>query len=491
MLEEDEKYFEGKRFRRMLQRYEEAMQQRGTLYMEADELTDIAEYYAMNNRMDEANKAIQLARSLHPESVDPQVFLSRQQMFLGNMDKAYELANSISDQEDREVFFLRAELLLNEEKKAEAKAYLMNIYQTLSKEDEPDYFLFDSAALLYDYSAWQETMDLLDILRSQYAPMGKAQRLHICTLLELGRYKEVVREAETYLEEHPYEVAIWVIKGEAEANLDKLEAAREAADFALAIEPKNPRALVLAGNSSFHLGLHAEAQEFFETYLKDYPDEGSARFLNSLCLSAMCKYSEALEELKRIDMQSPTVEEMTEGILLHRAMTEAQLGNLDEALAWQAHYEAVRKMNDKNLSMLRGFIFLYCGQTKRAMELLREGLSDQPPLEMAFDAPIQLLERNLVEEAIELLLYMDELYAKDKERERIAPMLAHCYYQKGDKPAFLRTFLRALQHEPELTANVFRIDLPHTNDPQELFRSACMQLMELDNNPKPDEPNKA
>lgn len=486
MLEEDEKYFNGKRFHRLLQRYEEAMQQRGSLYMEAEELTDIAEYYAMKGRMDEAGEAIQLALSLHPDSVDPQVFLARQQMFLGNMAKAYELADSIPDQEDREVFFLRAELYLNEEHYIEAKNYLLDLYYTLSQDDEPDFFLYDSAALLYDYSAWEQTMELLDILQEKHAPMEKAKRLRINTLLEMMRYEEAIDEADAFLEAHPYDVTIWVVKGEAASAMERQEEAREAADFALAIEPRNPRALVLAGNTCFHVGLHAEAHEFFETYLKDYPDEGSARFLNSLCLSALGQYAEALEELKRIDMTSPSVAEMQEGILLHRAMTESQLGNLEDALAWEVNYEARRNQYDKNVSMLRGFIFLNCGKKERAMKLLREGLNEVPPLDVAFDAPIQLLEHDMVEEAIEMLLLMDKLYAKDKERERIAPMLAHCYYQKGDKPAFLRTFLRALQHEPELTANVFRINLPHTNDPQELLRSACMQLMDLDNN-KPEQ----
>lgn len=477
MLEEDEKYFESKRFKNLLRRYETAMQQSGTVYMESDELTDVAEYYAMSGRMDEANQVIELALALHPGSVDPQVFLSRQQMFLGNIAKAYELADAIPDQEDREVLFLRAELLLSDEKKAEAHAYLMDLYHTLCADDEPDYFLYDAAALLYDYNAWQETLDVLNLLRQQYAPMPKAERLYIYTLMETMHYPEVAHTAEAYLDNHPYDTAVWVLKGEAEAAMEHLEAAREAADYALAIEPENPRALVLAGNCCFHLGLHEEAQGFFQTYLSKYPEEDSALYLSSLCLSALEKHQEALEQLKKINMASPTVEEMREGILLHRAMTEAQLGNLQEALSFENLYELEATHMEKNGDMLRGFIYLYCGQVAQAVQLLRSGLTADIPLEVAFDAPIQLLERNLVEEAIELLLLMDELYATDAERERIAPMLAHCYYQKGDQPAFLHTFLRALQHEPELTAKVFHLQLPRTADAQELFRSACLQLM--------------
>ena len=48
--EEDERYFQGKEFRDALARYENALRQGQSVYMEADELTDIAEYYMTRER---------------------------------------------------------------------------------------------------------------------------------------------------------------------------------------------------------------------------------------------------------------------------------------------------------------------------------------------------------------------------------------------------------------------------------------------------------
>lgn len=476
MLEEDEKYFHSKRFKRLLQRYETAMADTGSIYLEPDELTDIAEFYAMEDRMEQANKAIDLALALHPGSVDPQVFLARQQMFLDNMDEAYRICEAIADKDDREVLFLRAELLLHDGDVEGAQRFLMDIYQTLSKGDEPDLFLYDSAALLYDYGAWQQTVDMIETLRQQYDASQSAEKLYICSLLELGRTNDVVREAEEFLNKYPYDVAIWVAKGEAYAALDNLPMGLESAEFALAIEPENPHAQVLSGNCNFHLGNYEQALDIFTQYLSRYPDEASAHYLCALSLSALGRYAESLEETQRIDMTSPTLETMRDGIYLHRALTHAKLGHLDEALRDEALFEAEQDEPHTNHDLQKGYIYLYCNKMDEAMNYLRSGLMSLPPLQTAFDAPIQCIESEHVDEAIELLLLMDQLYANDKERERIAPMLAHCYYQVGNRPAFLHTFLRALQHEPELTADVFRIELPHTNDTEELLRSALMQI---------------
>lgn len=487
MLEEDERYFESKRFKRLLGRYEEAMKQTGNIYLEPDELTDIAEYYAMQDRMDEANEAIDLALALHPGSVDPQVFLARQQMFFGNNDEAHRLCEAIDEQDDREVLFLRAELMLNEGKFDDAYRFLENTYRHLPDEEEPDMFLYDSAALLFDYAAWDETLRMLDTLRSNFPQMVKAERLYIRTIAETGNHQLTIQLADEFLDKNPYDIDMWTIKGEAYAELNDLEQANEAADYALAINPEDPRAQVLSGNCHFHLGNYQEALDVFAQYLRNYPQEASAHYLSSLCLAALKQYQEAADEIELVDMTSPSITSMRDGIYLHRAHTEAHLGHIDNALHFLSLLEETATTTDIDFEMHRGYLYLYCNDIDNAMLHMRTALLAMPPIQLAFDAPLQCIETNHLSEAIQLLNLMDQIYEHDEERERIAPMLAHCYYQTGNRMAFLTTFQRAIMNEPELTADVFRIELPHTNDKQELYRSACIQVMA--SNPKPPSDN--
>lgn len=69
-MEESNKYYQSRHFLRLLHRYEKAISEGQTPYMEADELTDIAEYYMTGKQDAKANRAIQAAIDMHPDSVD-------------------------------------------------------------------------------------------------------------------------------------------------------------------------------------------------------------------------------------------------------------------------------------------------------------------------------------------------------------------------------------------------------------------------------------
>ena len=127
-LDDDLKYFETPEFKDILERYETAHRAGLGIYMEADELTDVAEYYAMvHNDNERADEAIQLARQLHPDAVSPQIFVARQAMQEGNIEEARQLCDDIEDQQHREVHFLREELLIREGKTHDAFSYLSDV----------------------------------------------------------------------------------------------------------------------------------------------------------------------------------------------------------------------------------------------------------------------------------------------------------------------------------------------------------------------------
>ena len=83
--EEDYSYFENREFQKILYQYEDAVSHEQSVYMDADDLTDIAEYYMMNGRPTDAMEAIRIALALHPDSEDPQVVLARQAMVEGKL----------------------------------------------------------------------------------------------------------------------------------------------------------------------------------------------------------------------------------------------------------------------------------------------------------------------------------------------------------------------------------------------------------------------
>ena len=107
-------YFEDQEFKNILAKYEGMVESHTPTYFDAEELTDIAEYYAYINDEEKADKAIELALQLHPANTDALIFKSRSLAIKGNLEEAYRVADLIEDTSDREVKFLKADLLIEE-----------------------------------------------------------------------------------------------------------------------------------------------------------------------------------------------------------------------------------------------------------------------------------------------------------------------------------------------------------------------------------------
>ena len=86
-------YFEDPEFKEALAKYEGMVESHTPAYFEADELIDIAEYYASKGRHKDADKAIDLAIQLHPDNPDfPGTFLdaARKKRRSPNGDAAHQ-----------------------------------------------------------------------------------------------------------------------------------------------------------------------------------------------------------------------------------------------------------------------------------------------------------------------------------------------------------------------------------------------------------------
>ena len=138
-------YFDKPQFRQLLARYEEMLTSVHTSYFEAMELTDIAEYYAMQGDTEQAEAALDYALRLHPDNIDALIFKSRSRLINGHITEASHILDSITDQNDREVMFLRAEVLMATHQHTKADALL----RALIEEEN------------YEANAYADIIDLL------------------------------------------------------------------------------------------------------------------------------------------------------------------------------------------------------------------------------------------------------------------------------------------------------------------------------------------
>ena len=138
-------YFEDPEFKDLLAKYEGMAESHTPTYFDAEELTDIAEYYASQGEEQKAEEAIDFALRLHPNNTDALVFKSRSLCIKGKLSEAYQVMNLIEDPSDREVQFLKADLLIEERRMEEAET----IYQALAETENESFEVLLDIALTY------------------------------------------------------------------------------------------------------------------------------------------------------------------------------------------------------------------------------------------------------------------------------------------------------------------------------------------------------
>ena len=107
--------------------YETAKKENKPLYLDGDQLADIADRYALSRRFDEAQEVINYGLELHPGHTD--LMVEQAYLYLDTMklQKAKNVAECITETYETEVKLLKAEILLNEGNLDEAEKLLDSI----------------------------------------------------------------------------------------------------------------------------------------------------------------------------------------------------------------------------------------------------------------------------------------------------------------------------------------------------------------------------
>ena len=91
--------------------YETAKKENKPLYLDGDQLADIADRYALSRRFDEAQEVISYGLELHPGHTD--LMVEQAYLYLDTMklQKAKNVAECITETYETEVKLLKAEIL--------------------------------------------------------------------------------------------------------------------------------------------------------------------------------------------------------------------------------------------------------------------------------------------------------------------------------------------------------------------------------------------
>lgn len=323
--------FKDPDFLENLQKYEAMMAGGPSVYLDADELTDIAEYYLIEKNDNElALACVDYALSLHPQATAPLIFQARQHLLENDIETTQKLCDAIPDQTHREVIFLNAELMVRRGNAEEAIAYLMEKGKEVT--EDYDYYLLDAAYIFMDYEEYEAACQLADRLNNYAPDWYKAWMLTADAQLGLSNYEKALGYLNKMLDNDPFSTETWNWTAEAYTGIKKYEKAIEACDYALAIAPSNHRAMQLKGHANLHMEAYEQALSIYEEALNINPnDENTLAFMTYcyLCMGEVEKARQTIEEAEQLSEGMSPDQQM---IYEQHANVLAALDRYDEAL---------------------------------------------------------------------------------------------------------------------------------------------------------------
>lgn len=469
MSTEDLSFFKEEDFKQNLALYEQMIQGGRPVYLEADELTDIAEYYLVRNQQEKAMRCIEYALDIHPDSVDPMIFLARQKMFNGEMEAAKTIRDSITDQNDREVIFLNAELLLREGKEDEAQRYLAQ-WSENEEEEEMSLFAYDCACLFIDYGIWEYAAQWGETALGIEPDNEKFLRLKADILLTADRPQEAIDVLNNILDADPYDTQAWHTLSEAYFAIEDFAKTLDSADFALAIDEHDEYAMLLKANCLLHQQCFEEAHRLYTSYLNENQTNELPYMFDGICLLASEHYDEALVQLLH-------AEEIAQGTSQEQLHIYANIAEAYSALHRpEKAFEYVDKIlgidPDYDADLYKAHILVENGRKAEGMTFYERFISRHPnPAEAHFFTAVSLAENNAYDEAREhFSLVTEQGLSQNRDNHKVNAYMAYCALMQNRFEEFLPYLEKACREDPDSLVFTVGKYIPPEVEPKDFYQ---------------------
>lgn len=469
MSTEDLSFFQEEEFKENLAQYEQMMQGGRPVYLEADELTDIAEYYLIKNQKDKAMKCIEYALSIHPDSVDPMIFLARQKMFNGEMEAAKTIRDSITDQNDREVIFLNAELLLRENKEQEAHLYLTEWGKAEEKEDYPLY-AYDCACLFVDYGIWEYADQWNETALDWEPDNDKFLKLKADILLATNRPQQAIDQLNSLLDRDPYNIGAWHTLGEAYFATEDYTKTLETVDFSLAINEHDDYAILMKANCYFHQQKFEEAHQLYSAYLKEWKTNELPYLFDGVCLLTLGHYEEALSQLLQAETLAQGYSQEQLHIYINIAEAYSAMHQIGKALEYIEKTLTVNPNYDADL--YRGHIMLENNLREEGLAYYERFIDRHPNTSEAhFFTAVSLVENKEYEEACKHLRLVEKQdSSSDGKIHKVNAYMAYCALMQNHFQEFLFHLEKACKEDLDSLEITIGKYIPDEVEPQDFYQ---------------------
>lgn len=446
-------YFEKPEFKQNLARYEDMLHSGETRYFEATELTDIAEYYAMNGDSQRAEEALDYALRLHPDNLDALIFKARARLINGQLHEAINIAECITDQHDREVMFLKAELALADMQHGQATEILRTLVETESYSAET---YADIVDLLIDNRQHDMANDWLEEGLARHPGKQVLMESAAYSYGQQERFEEAIALYNQLLDMDAYSILYWEELGKIYFQREEYDKAIDAFEFAIAINSENNYySMYAVANCYFNISNYERAEEYYLQIHERYPDTVDPLFHMGMCRVNRGDDEQALDYFTQALVTVPEDSEEQAQIYSQLSLIFSRKGQHEKAIAYVD--QALRIFPDNTeLIIMKGHELLCQGFYDESNELFLKVLSMKPEQveRSLFLIGVSMLENSHYEMSYNILRLLRDNPAI--EADLLYPYLCLCEWVLRDSN-FKETLTKSLNISPRKTYEIFNI----------------------------------
>ena len=369
-MQTGDEYFDSKEFRDILTSYEESVRSGLPIFMDADDLTDIADYYNYTGDTDRANEVIDFALNMNPGATTPLVFKARAALENENIALAEELAEKIIDKDDPDYKYLKAEILIAQNKIDKAEEFL-NEYSETIEQDEYEDFIIDVANLYADYGVYDMAYKWMNIGNESQLPEYKELKARVLFGMEM--YSDSAKVYNELIDSNPYSKRYWNSLASAQFMNEDYDEAITSSEYAIAIDPKDSYGLLAKANSLYRLNKYKEALDYYGRYCEINPTDEFGRLHKGICLVNLSRYEDAIEQLETaLSVAKPDSTYIVQ-IYQEMAFAYSAIRNPEKAIEYIDKTDSM-DCDHTDMKVLRGHILLENGRYNEAEEMFHEAI---------------------------------------------------------------------------------------------------------------------
>ncbi len=437
-------------------------------WMEVPDFLDILDHFEQTQQTVEAEICLRIALRMHPDNAE---ILMRKVYRLkndGRWHDAEALVNQIADQDNLDVQFFLAEKALSELRFFDANTIYENLIarekenvaqefgEQIEEQTSLDDFYLEIAELFLDYGSEVFAKKFLQLLDKTSPLYPRVQLLESEILMRYGTPFYGIEQVEQVIDEDPYNVDAWVLRAELANDIKDYPKCLEAAEYALAISPKHPKALRMKAIAALGLEKWNTVLKVYKTYHDIEPNDYTMSLSVGEIYLNRNKIPQARTALQHAMKNCASDNPDKQRISLDLAMSYAMEGDIRKAYVCVATLSSLGVPHDEMLLQAVRVAITY-GFLPFAAELLRMRNLEVPIADERNVQLAQLLHESQLHN--DFKTNWEELFQANFPAEsEVQAYRAYAAVKLQNKQVFIDSFAAALQHQPSLLQQLFYTD---------------------------------